>query len=906
MLKGIFFIPYFFLLNTSFLIAQPKKWAANWYFGYNAGISFIDGTPKPLSGGVISTWEGCASISDNNGNLLFYTDGSTIRNKKHLVMPGAVDLGGHSSTTQSATIVPLPEEDNIYYVFSIDFSGGEKVLQYSIVDMRLNEGLGGLVSKNNVLLTNSSESLTVIKHCNSIDYWILANELGTNSFKAFKLTNEGLNRKFVESKIGARKGPAGHLKASPNGQKIAVALFSDSFELFDFNPNTGVLSNPMLIRHPEFHPTYGLEFSADNRYLYLAGTLLDGKQIYQFDLTAGSASAVLQSKTLIGKITESYFGALQLGPDNKIYVAINGHNHLAVINNPTLKGTECGFVRDGVSLGGKKSGIGLPNFISAPFNVQPRVFISRSVGNTCKDITLKADIAPNVGNWHYQWYLNGKPINKATQTSIAPAQSGSYQVIVNEISGCHNDTINSEEIDVEFLNANPEFTIANCNNVLLKANANAPFQWVGNDIPREQESQDTLTVAGYGVQKYRLKMFYSDNTSCFVQKELSVVFPPTQAYKLEKKSLVSCDTVTLNAPLSPNWDTYRWKLLDHSTVSTNKVTVRQSGQYIVFVENKQTKCVAKDTVNVVIHQSPSLKNNESFCLSASTLELHAGANGESLMYDWAPNPSKNASLVVDKAGSYHVRVTTPQGCSSSRAIEVVEMQKVTLGSNITLCEGDPVELSPTITHAPNPVSYRWSSGENARTIKPTKSGTYTLTTRQSVCETVDSIKVIIHPLPKIKANETVCLDKEIEAGGLDKDLTYHWQHSAETTPVITISALGVYNVKITNSLGCTATRTISVNTYCPPHVYAPDAFTPNGDGINDFFTLFVASGQPVCLDIYNRWGQLIKRNENESPGWDGQVDGTLSPEGTYPYVFRYKIRNDNLIHEYRGVVILQR
>lgn len=906
MLKGIFFVPYFFLLSTSFLIAQSKKWAANWYFGYNAGISFMDGTPKPLSGGVISTWEGCASISDNNGNLLFYTDGSTIRNKKHLVMPEAVDLGGHSSTTQSATIVPLPGDDNVYYVFSLGFAGGTKTLLYSMVDMRLNEGLGGILSKNNVLFTNSSECLTVIKHCNSVDYWILINELRTNLIKAYKLTKDGLNPKPIESRIGAYKGSAGHLKVSPDGRKIAIALFNNAFELFDFNQNTGTLSNPMLIRHPEFYRTYGLEFSADNHYLYMAGTLVDGKQIYQFDITSGSSEAILQSKITVGKITDSYFGALQLGPDNKIYVAINEHNHLAVINYPTLKGTDCGFVRDGVSLGGKKSGIGLPNFISGPFNLQPRVSISRSIGSTCKDITLKADIAPSVGNWHYQWYLDGKPIQQATQNSIAPAQSGNYQVTVKDISGCNNDTIRSEELNVELLNANPEFTITNCNNVLLKANANAPFQWIGNKIPKEQESQDKLSVAGYGVQIYRLKMFYSDNTSCLVPKELRVTFPPIQTYKLEKKSIVSCDTVTLDAPISPNWDTYTWKLLDNSTVSANKVTVRQSGQYIVYVENKQTQCVAKDTVNVIIHPSPAIRTNESFCLTASTLELQAGANGENLSYDWAPNSSKSASLIVDKAGSYHVRVTTPQGCSSSRSINVVELQKVTLGSSISICEGAPIELSPTVTNAANPLSYRWSSGENSQTIKPTKSGTYTLTTHQSVCKTIDSIKVIINPLPKIKANETACLDKEIEAGGLEENLTYQWQHSGESTPVIAISAFGVYKVNIINTFGCTATRTIGVNAYCPPRVYASDAFTPNGDGINDVFSLFITSGQPLCLDIYNRWGQLIKRNENESPRWDGQVDGTLSAEGTYPYVFRYKVRNDNSIHEYRGVVILQR
>ena len=128
--------------------------AANWYFGQNAGIQFDDSGNLigSIDGGQLSTLEGCTSISDTNGNLLFYTDGTLVYNRNHQLMPNGTGLFGDSSSTQSALVVPLPGSDTIYYIFTVDtFIGGpnpDNGFNYSMVDMTLDGGLGDITSKN--------------------------------------------------------------------------------------------------------------------------------------------------------------------------------------------------------------------------------------------------------------------------------------------------------------------------------------------------------------------------------------------------------------------------------------------------------------------------------------------------------------------------------------------------------------------------------------------------------------------------------------------------------------------------------------------------------------------------------------------------------------------------------------
>ncbi|WP_170982945.1 T9SS type B sorting domain-containing protein [Dyadobacter frigoris] len=463
----------------------------------------------------MNQWEGTASICDENGKLLLYTNGVQIWNNKHKVISGDADLGGNDSATQSAIIVPKPGDANIYYVFTT-FSR----LTCIIVDIRLNHGEGGIVSMN-ILMEHSTEKLTAVQHCNGKDFWILAHETGNNKFRSYLLKSDGLEKTYVENKIGNNASNSlGYLKFSPSGTKLAAALFSKGiFELYDFNNSSGSISNPIVLTHHDFKMAYGLEFSPDENFLYVTETLQTASRIFQLDISDKKPVEILKSKTTVGHTSESFFGALKLGPDNKIYVAKNRMKSLGVINNPNSKGLSCDYVSEGFVLGAA-GGIGLPNFVST-FNL-PKPSLSIVEEKNCNDITLTANYYPVSNNNSYQWYVDNSIIKNANEVAYRPKSSGKYSVIVS--NKCSEEKIFSDVKEIKILNAEPRAIKINCGFYKLIANANSDFQWAGQDIKESDLYSDSIILSGSGMKTFNLKVFDIDDATCFIEKQLNVDF----------------------------------------------------------------------------------------------------------------------------------------------------------------------------------------------------------------------------------------------------------------------------------------------------------------------------------------------------------------------------------------------
>ncbi|RDC66532.1 TolB-like translocation protein [Adhaeribacter pallidiroseus] len=374
MLKKIWFVCLFLSCFWFPKVSWAQKEANIWYFGERAGLDFSSGKATPLTNSMLSTMEGCATISDKEGNLLFYTNGVSVWNREHKLMPNGNRLMGHRSSTQSAVIVPRPLNPNTYYIFTADLQSQLYGLRYSEVDMKLQKGLGDIAKKNNFLVSPVSEKLTAVKHSNNTDYWVITHKWGTDGFYAYQVTAAGVSRQPVVSNVGtAHKGKnkeaIGAMKASPDGKKLALALWRDSnlFEVFDFNNKTGKVSNPLAFEH--YDEAYGVEFSPDGTKLYgtTNGIGNVAPQIWQFNLL-GSRQAVEESATLIAVSKADKIGSLQLGPDGKIYLAKEKEKTLGVINNPNTPGLGCNYVDEGQMLSAEShSELGLPNFVQSYF-----------------------------------------------------------------------------------------------------------------------------------------------------------------------------------------------------------------------------------------------------------------------------------------------------------------------------------------------------------------------------------------------------------------------------------------------------------------------------------------------------------------------------------------------------------
>ncbi|MCL6293898.1 T9SS type B sorting domain-containing protein [Jejuia spongiicola] len=375
-----------FLYFLTTITAFAQKEANIWYFGRNAGLDFNSGNPVALTDGELNTTEGCATISNNDGELLFYTDGITVWNRIHQVMLNGNDLQGHDSSTHSAIIVPKPDSDKLYYIFTIDKQGGNKGIQYSEVDMNMDGGLGGVTLNKNIKLHSPvTEKLTAVVGCNGDCIWVITHKINSSEFLSYKVTSLGVNETPIVSDSGSVstgfQGSIGAIKASPNGRKIAVARLVQNVQIFDFNSDNGIISNALtLLNNGGPDGYYGIEFSPNGNILYVG---LEYGGVFQFNLRAGSIDDIISSKIEITKDLFGY-GALQLAVNGKIYITDQGSDYLEVINNPNIVGLGCDFQSNAVYLGGQVTEIGLPPFIQSFFHIEGIIAEDICFGNLTK------------------------------------------------------------------------------------------------------------------------------------------------------------------------------------------------------------------------------------------------------------------------------------------------------------------------------------------------------------------------------------------------------------------------------------------------------------------------------------------------------------------------------------------
>jgi len=319
-----------------------------WYFGNNAGLDFSTNPPLPITGNLY-TLEGCASISTNDGNLLFYTDGITVYNKNGNVMINGTGLLGNSSSTSSAIIVPKPCSNTEYIIFTVDFVSGSSGINYSLVNMdNDNDGIYDPLTENgyvdssmkNVNLPGpTGERICAIKHNNGVDYWVTATKKNTNNYYTYLVSSTGVSNAITQS-LGPTIGAGYYMKFSPDGTKLACSNYvTSSVRIMDFDTTTGQLSNDQFVGAVP-GSTYGVEFSADSQKLFYSdmasGNGTGNGGIYEVTISPNIGTPI-QIATIPNQGGRYAVGALQQSPidPNIIYAAMDGEDFLGEINVAT-------------------------------------------------------------------------------------------------------------------------------------------------------------------------------------------------------------------------------------------------------------------------------------------------------------------------------------------------------------------------------------------------------------------------------------------------------------------------------------------------------------------------------------------------------------------------------------------
>ena len=361
-----------------------------WYFGNRAALNFDKGKIEVLGNSAMEAPAGSTSIANEDGLLMFYSDGASVWNRKHEIMENGSGLAGDPNNFQSAIIVPKPGTNNNYYLFYARSENSTNPLVtagsfYSEIEFSNDFPLGKVISKNGFLDSNApSEKLTAVHHKSGESFWLLiltaANsdpeELKT-VFKAYPITDAGINfnAKITNLDVGIEQ--LGTMKFSTDGKKLIVASQTTSqntryVHYFDFNNETGEITfNRNLLIDPPgaTWPPKGIEISPNGQFVYISFDAGNNNGVFQYEIegpgTQDDARAILYFRPNI-KVE-----SLQLANDQKIYVALSFENDdsgiLGVINEPNEKSLLANYTPLIPELNPGSSKRGLPNFIQSYF-----------------------------------------------------------------------------------------------------------------------------------------------------------------------------------------------------------------------------------------------------------------------------------------------------------------------------------------------------------------------------------------------------------------------------------------------------------------------------------------------------------------------------------------------------------
>lgn len=308
------------------------------------------------------------SMSDKDGRLQFYSNGCDIANSKHEIIedgshlsPGRVfndycDGGnGYPSGQQSILSLPLPANETKYIMFhdrvnlhsTPDSFGIYHDLNYTLIDMSYNEGKGKVIQKNIPVLIDTivgSGNITAVKHSNGVDWWVIKQDYKyTNRYYKILVTAENVSL-HAEQSIGKTWIADGGSQASFSSDGTKYFRFSrfDGLYIMDFDRATGIFSNFRSLPTTQEGTFNGACFSPNGRFIYMG----NGPSLYQVDLEDDTLRADLVAEwdgffgNDLGQPT--YFGAMQTGPDCRIYMLTSYClEYMHIIMKPDEKGTAC-------------------------------------------------------------------------------------------------------------------------------------------------------------------------------------------------------------------------------------------------------------------------------------------------------------------------------------------------------------------------------------------------------------------------------------------------------------------------------------------------------------------------------------------------------------------------------------
>ncbi len=852
-----------------------------WHFGNTAGIDFNPLPDDPAVGivGPLNAPEGSSVISDRNGQVILSTDGQSVyaRGAGGVLVditpaPNPPGLGGDPGATQSALIIPVPDDETLYYIFTtqaVDGPTGAHELRYSLFDIKRNNGAGEFVVYNQLLFARSTERIT------SNGNWLIAHEFGNNSFRAYSISAQGIGNPVISATgsdhlTTVLQHGQGYMEIGAQN-RIAVALstpgVSNVVEVFDFIDSTGVVTN---FRTADLETTsgqvYGIELFGEKLF---ASLMDDPSVIFEFAFDSLGNPYLKQQVSYPGET----IGAMQIGPDGTVYVARQGSASLWTFSPAadTATLTALDPLQDFALAGGTTSELGLPNFtqiISNPVQTPGFTFAGTCLGDSTTFNATGKDPAIDEFTWAILDENNvAVPLDNPDQQGSPQmvhtfTQPGTYTVSVSISNKCEMNYFSvSQEITVTPPPPDPSEGLTLCDDpLMLDANP--------DDLPdftyawSTGETTETIEVATVTPPATVVDVTITDAIGCTTDGSFLIADNRPQV------EFGTDLTICQNAPIAPldaqnpgaNYAWFLQDVLNANTTQTQSVDTSTPGvfEYAVEVTDPVTACMIRDSIIYTINESPlwtATPQNPAACGSATGQIDLIIDSPDGTLFSWSvtgpvsesgtdqPSDVTFSTLPNLGAGTYAITVADQiTGCATIATTSINDPAFTVTTVPDGTCHPDiTINVTTGVTDA---VAYRVIDDATGNDIIPTTNetdgdfftlpvlndGTYVVEVRQTSTNCVASST----PLPIQQAtpvtvtfdNADICVDNTLTAvaSGGGGPYTFDWTDSPvgsvnpDTGPTVTVDpgtwALTVVATDVSGTL-CPGTATTNI-TVEPP------------------------------------------------------------------------------------------
>jgi gliding motility-associated-like protein len=501
-----------------------------------------------------------------------------------------------------------------------------------------------------------------------------------------------------------------------------------------------------------------------------------------------------------------------------------------------------------------------------------------------------------------------------TGISRTGLKAGPYSYIASDANGCGD----SATITVIALPLpTPAITLTSAQICIgtkdtLAASGGVNYAW------SNAANTDTIIVSPGATTPYSVTV--TDVNHCTASMTNTVIINPLPTPTITPTSPQICignkDTLTTGVGVS-----YAWS--NSATTVTTIVSPDTTTSYTVTVTDAHT-CTASDTITVIVNPLPTPATTLSSAQVCSGNKDTLTASG-GVSYAWS-NAANTDTIIVSPGATttYSVTVTDINHCAASTTDTVIVNPLPTPSislSSAQICIG----AKDTLTTGGG-ASYAWSNAANTdtTTVSPLTTTTYSVTvTDAHSCSATATGTIIVNPLPTLSVgpDTVICTELSYNIPGLSSASSIIWAPDSGLSNANIIAPVFHYPdsmnftytvIAIDTVTGCTDTVHLNiVSQICVSYIDGPQAFSPNGDNSNDFYTLFSSHIASYQIRIYNRWGEMVYEStdltalNDMNKGWDGTYQGKPQSVGTFVYYLTATDNFNNQITKKGNITLLR-